>query len=61
MDPDPTPLFSDFKDAKKNFSYFFLVTFLQTHYSASFDSFADYFLEENFSTLIRGSATFLRG
>jgi hypothetical protein len=28
--PDPTPFFSDFKDAKKQFfSYFFLITYLQ--------------------------------
>jgi hypothetical protein len=31
--PDPTPFFSDFKDAKKKFSYFFLLTYpQQAHY-----------------------------
>jgi hypothetical protein len=34
--PDPTPFFSDFKDAKKNFSsYFFLRTYPQAHYLQS--------------------------
>ncbi len=33
--PDPTPFFSDFKDAKKKFSYFFLITYPQAHYLQS--------------------------
>ncbi len=36
LDPDPTqdptPFFSDFKDAKKKNSYFFLKTYPQAHY-----------------------------
>ncbi len=31
MDPNPTPFFSDFKDAKKIFLYFFLETFRHAH------------------------------
>jgi hypothetical protein len=34
-DPDPTPFFSDFKDAKKNFFTFFLKTYPQAHYLQS--------------------------
>jgi hypothetical protein len=30
-DPDPTPIFSDFKDAKKKISYFFLKTYPPAH------------------------------
>jgi hypothetical protein len=34
--PDPTPFFSDFKDAEKNcFSYFFLITYPRAHYLQS--------------------------
>jgi hypothetical protein len=32
--PDPTPFFSDFKDAKKK-KYFFLITYPQAHYFQS--------------------------
>jgi hypothetical protein len=36
MDPDPTPFFSDFKDAKKlSYFIFFLITYQQAHYSQS--------------------------
>ncbi len=37
MDPDSdlTPYFSDFKDAKKQISYFFFVTYPQAHYIKS--------------------------
>ncbi len=32
-EPDPTPFFSEFKDAKNYiFAYIFLVTYPQTHY-----------------------------
>jgi hypothetical protein len=37
-DPDPTPFFSDFKDAKKKIIFchiFFLVTYLQAHFLQS--------------------------
>ncbi len=34
MDPDPTPFFIDFKDAKKNnFSIFFLITYLRAQFA----------------------------
>ncbi len=33
--PDPTPFFGDFKDAKKKFPYFFLRTYPQSHYLQS--------------------------
>ncbi len=35
-DPNPTPFFSDFKDAKQYsiFSYFFLITDPKSHYSS---------------------------
>ncbi len=32
---DPTPFFTDFKDAKKKISYFFHTTCLQAHYLQS--------------------------
>jgi hypothetical protein len=32
---DPTPFFIDFKDAKKNFSYFFRITCPQAHHLQS--------------------------
>ncbi len=35
VDPDPTPFFSDFKDAKNFSSYFFLLTYPQAHYLQS--------------------------
>ncbi len=34
-DPDPTPFFSVFKDTKKNFSWFFLITYPQAYYLQS--------------------------
>ncbi len=34
-DPDPTPFFSEIKDAKNCFSYFFLITYPQAHYLQS--------------------------
>jgi hypothetical protein len=42
-DPDPTPFFSDFKDAKKKyfFPYFFLLTYSQAY---SFQSYKFNFL-----------------
>ncbi len=40
--PDPTPLFSDFKDAKKKFfSYYFLITYQLAHYLQSLNPNAD--------------------
>jgi hypothetical protein len=33
--PDTIPFFSDFKDAKNVFSYFFLITYPQLHYFQS--------------------------
>jgi hypothetical protein len=33
--PDPTPFFSYFKDAKKKFPIFFLITYPQAHYLLS--------------------------
>ncbi len=40
--PDPTPFFSDFKDAKINFfSYLFLITYPQAHYLQSLKPNAD--------------------
>jgi hypothetical protein len=35
MDPDLTPVFSDFKDAKKKKSNFFLLIYPQAHYLQS--------------------------
>jgi hypothetical protein len=39
--PDPTPFFINFKNAKKKISYFFLITYPQTHYLQSLKPNAD--------------------